>query len=235
MQTFYDGIAREYVKRDEGMRNYFHNALELALLRDLTFEGKRLLDVGSGVGRMARFVRNQPEVIVGVDLSYQMLRVARKRIGNDARAAFIQCDAEFLPFSANSFDLVTCLGLFEYVGDIQPYLKEFFRVTAANGHLLFTCHNKDSFQRLHNRFYSTVDHHGDEVGRLVRSSGYTLLRQATAYHMNGRWIWRLSRILEPLGGESAVVRCAVKINRAMQSSVLFRRHGKVHLVLARRP
>ena len=235
MRSFYDRAARAYVRRDEGLRQLFHNRLEFGLLEGLPLAGKRLLDIGSGVGRLARYVGNQAGLVVGVDISGEMLRVARERMEGLSRTWFVQCDAESLPFQSASFDLLTCLGLFEYIADLEPFLREFFRVTAPQGHLLFTCHNLGSLLRLRNRNYSTVDHASDAVESAVRKCGYRLVRHVTTYHVNGRWIWWASRILRPVGLDVTAIRCVIALNRVLQASTLCRNRGKVHLVLAQRP
>jgi len=235
MQSFYDSVAEKYVIRDEGVRRYFHNGLELCWLSESTVQGKRFLDVGSGVGRMASFVGDQPSLFVGVDLSHQMLQIAKARCCTHSETAFLlQCDAEHLPFPVESFDIVTCLGLFEYVADLEPFLREFLRVTTPQGRLLFTCHNLSAFRPLRNRSYHTVDYGVDAVRDAVQRTGYTVLRHETTYHLNGRWIWWLNRLLQPIKAGNIPVRWAVKFNRILQKSKLFGYRGKVHLVLAER-
>lgn len=234
MQSFYDSITQKYVTRDEGVRQYFHNTLELGWLSEFTLDGKRFLDVGAGVGRMASYLGRRPSLFVGVDLSRQMLQTAKVRADASSPASFVQCDAEFLPFRTESFDVVTCLGLFEYVADIEPFLREFLRVTALRGLLLFTCHNLAAFRPLRNKFYHTIDHATNAVKDAVCKTGYTLLRHETIYHLNARWIWWFSRLLQPISAGGVPVRWAVKVNQVLQRSILFRHHGKVHLVLAER-
>jgi ubiquinone/menaquinone biosynthesis C-methylase UbiE len=235
MQSVYDGVARVYVKRDEGVRRLFHNSIEFGWLDDLPLTGKRLLDVGAGVGRLSRYVGDQAGLIIGVDISSEMLRIARKRLNDLSHSWFTQCDAEFLPFVGDTFDFVACFGLFEYVANLEPYLREFYRVTVPGGHLLFTCHNRAGLVQLQNRAYPRVHHTVDAVQGALRSCGYCLVRHATVYHLNGRWIWALGRMLRPFGGEVGAIRSVVSLNRMFETSVRFHNRGKVHLVLAQRP
>src|SRR5438477_8889174 len=92
---------------------------------DLTFaragdvKGKRVLDVGCGSGRYAvRFALEGAEV-VGVDVSESMLAIARSRaeaLGVSARCRFLrQSFSEW--DSREQFDIITAIGLFDYVGD----------------------------------------------------------------------------------------------------------------------
>lgn len=235
MRSFYDRAAHSYVRRDEGLRQLFHNRLELGWLDEIPLVGKRLLDIGSGVGRLPRYVGNQAGLIIEIDLSGEMLRVARRRMTGFSHAWFVQCDAEFLPFPSASFDFVACLGLFEYIADLEPFLREYFRVTAPCGHLLFTCHNLSGLLPFRNHNYSTVDHVSEAVVGAVSKCGYRLVRRATTYHLNGRWIWWTSRILRPVSLDATLIRCVIVLNEMLQTSALFRNRGKIHLVLAERP
>jgi ubiquinone/menaquinone biosynthesis C-methylase UbiE len=235
MRSFYDRVASEYSKRDEGVRQLFHNSVEFGCLRECRIQGKKFLDIGSGAGRLPRYLGNQAGFVVGGDLSAEMLRTARQRIGAESRARFVQCDAEFLPFSAGSFDFVMCLGLFEYVNDLAPFLREFFRVTAPRGRLLFTCRNSGRLLPFRNQSYSTAEHTGDEVAHAVRRCGYQLVKHETIYHLDGKWIWMLRRIFGLVGGGAIFVRGMAALNGALRSSWPFRNCGKTHLVQAQRP
>jgi ubiquinone/menaquinone biosynthesis C-methylase UbiE len=235
IRSFYDRVAADYAKRDEGVRQLFHNSLEFGCLEKLGIQGKKFLDIGSGAGRLPRYVGNQAALVVGGDLSAEMLRTARNRVDHGSGARFVQCDAEFLPFSDATFDFVVCLGLFEYVNDLALFLREFLRVTAPRGYLLFTCRNSGRLLPFRNQPYATAEHSGDHVTHAVRRSGYRLLKRETIYHLDGGWIWKLSRGLALAGADAIFVRWIAALNNLLRSSWPFRNHGKTHLVQAQRP
>ena len=237
MQRFYDSAAPGYVRRDEGLKQTFHNGSEFIWLAELPLQDQRILDVGTGTGRLFRFVQDrghQTALSVGVDLSSQMLLMARARTGEHCRTCFVQCDAEALPFNGDSFHLVTCFGLFEYIADLRPFLREFNRVTVPKGWLLFTCRNIGRLLPFPNRFYPVADHERSAVQKAVQECGYSVLRHKTIYHLNGRWIWALTSACERLGCDAALLRFVMAINRALRNSPVFGTGGKTHLVLAQR-
>jgi 2-polyprenyl-3-methyl-5-hydroxy-6-metoxy-1,4-benzoquinol methylase len=99
---------------------------------DLTFEragnvaGKRILDIGCGSGRYSlRFALGRAEV-VGVDVSEKMLEIAAARAkdaGVADRCTFL-C-VNFMDWQPETvFDVVTAIGLFDYITDPAPYLKK---------------------------------------------------------------------------------------------------------------
>lgn len=235
VQSFYDSTARQYVERDAGPMRLFHNCSELSWLAELDLAGKQILDIGAGAGRLSGCVSDiGVRFLVAADLSHEMLRVAHSRASEDLDTAFVQCDAEHLPFPGNMFHCVVCLGLFEYVVNLEPFLREFFRVTVPEGYVLFTCRNANWMLAESNRRYPVARKSTESVLSTVRKCGYILVRHATIYHFDGRGIARLSRLLEFVNGDVAVVRAALALNQVLRSSGSFRDRGKTHLVLARR-
>lgn len=102
--------------------------------------GERVLDVACGSGvvtRCAAQAVGPKGRVVGLDISAEMLAVARSASGEDGLAAieWHEGAADRLPFSDGSFDIVTCeLGLM-FFPDRMAALKEMRRVLAANGRI----------------------------------------------------------------------------------------------------
>jgi len=98
-----------------------------------------ILDIATGTGDMAfELSKIKPQTITGVDISEEMLKVARKKA--EAKGlqsiSFLTGDSESLQFPDNKFDFVTvAFGVRNYE-DLPKGLSEMFRVTKAGGHLL---------------------------------------------------------------------------------------------------
>jgi ubiquinone/menaquinone biosynthesis C-methylase UbiE len=97
-----------------------------------------VVDIACGPGAFALALAPRVQSVRGVDLTPEMLRRARafqaeKRIVN---AAFVQGDAEQLPFPAGTFDLVSCQCSFHHMPKPQLVLAEMIRVTKPEGRLL---------------------------------------------------------------------------------------------------
>ena len=98
----------------------------------------RILDVGSGAGQIIRHLLQtaRPDAqIVGFDLSFEMLKRARERMGTD-RPFFVAADMMKLPFRDESFDCITCGYVLEHIPDPLPGLSEFSRVLKPGGTVL---------------------------------------------------------------------------------------------------
>ncbi len=67
-------------------------------------EGMHVLDVGCGTGIHLELYQRAGCIVSGIDLSPSMLRVARKRLGEDANLYL--GDASNMPYSDRRFDLI---------------------------------------------------------------------------------------------------------------------------------
>lgn len=70
--------------------------------------GKRVLEIGSGEGRLTRQFAADPSLTVGVDPDRQALQVARADCPDDLRphVHFSAASAAAIPFPKDSFDIV---------------------------------------------------------------------------------------------------------------------------------
>jgi SAM-dependent methyltransferase len=101
---------------------------------------RQAVDVGSGLGhwtrRVARLLAPGGE-IVGVDRETTWVEQASARGGPDGvRVRYLQGNADALPFSDASADLVTCQTLLIHVADPARVLSEMCRVLKPGGLLL---------------------------------------------------------------------------------------------------
>ncbi len=98
---------------------------------------KRILDVGTGEGQVARAataVADRPSLVVGVDPTWAQLEVARRRGGT---ARYAGAAAATLPFHDGAFDAVVACLVFEHIDAFEKALAEVARVLAPRGRFLF--------------------------------------------------------------------------------------------------
>jgi ubiquinone/menaquinone biosynthesis C-methylase UbiE len=118
-----------------------HTPLGERLFRERQFDlrgAKRILDVGSGAGQIAKHVLKYADPgaeIACFDLSHEMLRRARGRL-KDPRPRFIVADLASLPFADASFDTVTCGYVLEHLPDPRNGLAELARVMMPGAQML---------------------------------------------------------------------------------------------------
>ena len=99
-------------------------------------EGIHVLDVGCGTGTNLMLYHEAGCNVFGIDLSPTMVEVAQKKIGD--RAEIRLGDASKMPYSDDSFDLVTgFLTLHEMPSQIRPaVISEMVRVMKHGGRIL---------------------------------------------------------------------------------------------------
>lgn len=126
-----------------------HEPLGDRMLRTRAFDLRglrRILDVGSGAGQLAKHVLKyaDPDAqLACVDLSTPMLRRARSRL-KSARPRFVTADLTKLPFADGTFDCVTCGYVLEHLPEPHAGLTELSRVMRPGGKLLLLA-TEDSF------------------------------------------------------------------------------------------
>jgi ubiquinone/menaquinone biosynthesis C-methylase UbiE len=113
--------------------------LEMAAVLDFLgpLKGKRLLDAGCGDGTYALEVATRGALVTGVDLSEDMLAVARER--STARGIAVdwrQGDILALRFPDSSFDLAIAITLLCLVPDPCGAVRELSRVLVPGGKLV---------------------------------------------------------------------------------------------------
>lgn len=96
----------------------------------------RVLDVGTGLGIQAIIFAELKNTVTALDLSDVMLERAHenaKKRGLDIK--FVQGDAENLPFTENSFDVVVTQHVLWTLTDHEKFFSECRRVLDKNGRL----------------------------------------------------------------------------------------------------
>ncbi|RJY08254.1 ArsR/SmtB family transcription factor [Aurantiacibacter aquimixticola] len=97
----------------------------------------RLLDIGTGTGRIAELLAPHAEHIVALDKSLDMLRVARARLQalGPEKVELQQGDFTDLLFAAHSFDTVLLHQVLHFAQDPELALREAARVTRPGGRI----------------------------------------------------------------------------------------------------
>jgi SAM-dependent methyltransferase len=102
--------------------------------------GERVLDIGSGAGTdslvAAQMVGEQGHV-TGIDMTPEMLTKARGAAGEmgAANVEFVESEAEQLPFSDASFDVVISNGVIDLIPDKDAVFAEISRVLRPGGRI----------------------------------------------------------------------------------------------------
>jgi ubiquinone/menaquinone biosynthesis C-methylase UbiE len=111
----------------------------------------RLLDLGTGTGRVALPFVEAGYQVVGVDISLAMMRQALPKLAclplsTTSRYQLCQADVTHLPFSSDSFDLATSVHVLHLVEGWQQAIGEVRRTLRSPGGWLVMAYDGPSLQ-----------------------------------------------------------------------------------------
>jgi len=110
----------------------------LALIRRYApLEGKRILDVGCGLGTYVKKMRDFSEEVYGVDVDPEKVAEASRTLPNIHLAP-----AEKLPFPDGFFDVVLLHEVIEHVEDDRQAIREAHRVIREGGRIVIFAPNR---------------------------------------------------------------------------------------------
>jgi ubiquinone/menaquinone biosynthesis C-methylase UbiE len=141
-----------------------------------------LIDLGTGAGRMLTLLAPRADAALGLDLSQQMLNIARLRV---AQAGLAHCELRHGDIFATglidrSADLVVVHQVLHYLGDPAAAVAEAARLVAAGGRLLiidFAPHALEYLREAHQ--HRRLGFPDDEIGRWLTAAGLGRPKVAT--------------------------------------------------------
>ena len=104
-------------------------------------EGKKVLDVGCGMGRFAEVVSAHGANVVGIDLSVAA-EAAQRNLGGRPNTAFLQADVFKLPLRPESFDLIYSLGVLHHTPDTHAAFAQLPRLLRPGGRIAIWVYSK---------------------------------------------------------------------------------------------
>ena len=130
-----------------------------------------VLDIGCGTGLCGVYLKNFAKTLHGVDLSPEMLALAKKKnIYHDLVCSDIE---SYLDSSASSYDLVVGSGVLIFFGNLQPVIDRIAQHTNKNGHLIFTVYksNGDDIEIRDNMHFA---HSENYVRQVADKAGFAV-------------------------------------------------------------
>ncbi len=99
----------------------------------------RALDIGIGSGSLLDALAGRGCLAFGADFSISIIRMVRERLSGRLSGPadrLVLADVESLPMKDGAFDLVTCLGVFEYLSGDDGAFREIYRILRPGGHVV---------------------------------------------------------------------------------------------------
>jgi len=98
------------------------------------FRGKRVLEIGPGMGRHTFHLASHAREVVAADLG-PAIYVTRKNTAELANVRYLRADIFSLPFERESFDFACAIGVLPCVPDPEAALRELVKFIKPGGHV----------------------------------------------------------------------------------------------------
>ena len=151
--------------------------------------GKRVLDVGCGMGRFADVVLRWGGEVIAVDLSFAV-DSAKRNLASSTKFHAVQASVFDLPFRPESFDLIYSPGVLHHTPDCEQAFKRLPRLLRPGGGIaicVYSSHSfpADSIDERRDRFYRQV------TTRMSPRSLHALCRLMCRLPMKHRAFWHM--------------------------------------------
>lgn len=116
--------------------------------------GDRVLDVGTGTGVIIPFlirIIKPSGSITAIDYSKKMVQISRGKYSHLPNVTIKHRDVEEIDFPSESFDAVTCFGLFPHLENKKKALLQMNRVLLPGGKLIIAHAISSNEIKLHHR------------------------------------------------------------------------------------
>ncbi|MBB4659018.1 ArsR/SmtB family transcription factor [Parvularcula dongshanensis] len=196
----WDGLRRLYLPEGE---------IEAAMLEMVPGEGRLLVDLGTGTGRMLTLFGAHYDQSIGFDASPEMLALARVKVeAAGLRAVRLRrADLFELPETARGADLVVLHHVLHYLAEPERAVSVAGRLLAQGGQLLIADFAPHANEALRDTYaHRRLGFADAEVGRFAQNARLRLVETRT-FPSPGpdgltAKLWRLERAAAPPSKES---------------------------------
>ena len=146
-----------------------------SILGSIEIRNKKIVDLGTGTGNVLQFLVDS-KLAIGIDFTFSMLQSTRQFY---PEANLLQANAIKLPIKHSSVELVTAVGLSEYLKNSKSLFKETCRVLKNNGFLVLTFSPRGICSRLrlllgHKIYPRTFTN----LVAIAKSEGYQIIKNS---------------------------------------------------------
>jgi ubiquinone/menaquinone biosynthesis C-methylase UbiE len=136
-QAFFNQIADSWDKRFKTQE--LITFLEQLVPTFALMPGQKVLDVGTGTGILIPFLLRAvgpTGQISAIDYAEKMVKICKSKYANIPNVTVAIQQVETLDFPMQTFDAVTCFGLFPHLENKEEALRQMNRVLKTNGKLI---------------------------------------------------------------------------------------------------
>jgi ubiquinone/menaquinone biosynthesis C-methylase UbiE len=155
-------------------------------------KGKRILDVGCGTGRYAIDLAKGGAIVEGIDLSNEMLEIARKKAKKEGIELKLTCqDISKISYPKNQFDIVISNLVISHVNDFKKAIKEMVRVCKLKGIIIISTIHPDLISQKREKW---APFHLEDKTLLIRRHKRGVSDYVNSLNQNGAKVKEVSHI-----------------------------------------
>jgi ubiquinone/menaquinone biosynthesis C-methylase UbiE len=194
LTQFYDSLAPIYdLKYRNPSIDYMRKVEWSVIERHVGVPRMRFLDLGCGTGSLAVKLAAKGNEVVGVDISTDMIAIARRKAmdaGVQSRLQFLVASIEDLPSMPSKFDFAcSTFGAFNHVKSLSGALRGLNHILSSRGWLFFSLANKLSIHETRTESHEEMTDwkrlEMNEIRKAVWTRFYTRNEVETAVRESG--------------------------------------------------
>ncbi len=132
-----------YLEIEEDRYKYQYHILKI--LDWINWKGKKVLEIGTGVGTDARQIINRGGMYTGINVDQGSVEVTEQALNTfDLSGNVQQSSATNIFLEDNSIDVIYSFGVLHHIPDVISAINEINRILKPGGELLIMLYNRDS-------------------------------------------------------------------------------------------
>lgn len=170
--------------RESGRQDY----IKYILKDDLVSFNGTFLEIGCGTGRMTEFISGIYRKVIGIDISGEMIRIAKGRLNHLSNIEWRETSGETIPLKDNTVDIAFSYLVFQHFKErsmVEKNFEEVYRVLKPGG--IFKVRIRSDKVDL-DRWWGGVEYTEQSIGQLIKKIGFELLKTEPVGDY-GFWIW----------------------------------------------
>jgi ubiquinone/menaquinone biosynthesis C-methylase UbiE len=181
-QEFFNAAAVTWDKRFQSKEliNFLSQLVPTLNLK----RSQKVLDVGTGTGILIPFLLKaigSTGHVTAIDYAEKMIKICSSKYGHLSNVHLEVQNIEQLDFPSESFDAVTCFGLFPHLENKQEALRQINHVLKPRGKLIIVHALSSAEIKAHHHNASRAVAHdalpnNSEMRRLLKQAGFARIR-----------------------------------------------------------
>jgi cyclopropane fatty-acyl-phospholipid synthase-like methyltransferase len=160
----------------------------------ISLHNKIILELGCGAGRMSEFLAQEVKKLYAVDISVEIIALARERLEKTTNVDLICILEEGESFSIlenSSIDLVFSVAVLQHCSEniVKDYFKDIGRILKSNGYFVFQIPIAEKHETIPYEQQPAVDMTYwtlDEIKQLAKDEGYYIINIPKDTRSNGK-------------------------------------------------